>query len=125
MTLPFESQYLTLSERDFLITEASTIPVIYMLPKVHKPFEKFPPGHPIVASKFVASKSKFVNVNIRPPNERLPSYLRDTSDIIDQISKIHLDNETILLFTMDIGLTALCFFLDSCIDNFPPTNFLK
>lgn len=32
-----------------------------MLPKVYKPFEKLPPGRPIVASK-----SKFVNVNIRP-----------------------------------------------------------
>lgn len=109
-----------------------------MLPKVPKAFDKLTPCRPIVASigSLTEPLSKFVSAQVAPLVGRLRSYLRDTSDFIDQISQIRLDNENILLVTMDvtslctnisneIRLTALRFFSDSRNDNFLSTDFLN
>lgn len=134
----YNKQYLTSSERDYLISKNPTIPVIYILPKVHKSFTKFPAGRPIVSSNGSLTEplSTFIDAHIRPLVEGLPSYLRDTGHFIDTITGIDLKEDDILLVTMDvtslytniphdIGLIALESFLDTRLDCSPPTSFLR
>lgn len=132
-----EKGYVNLSEKKFLTTHNPTIPVIYVLPKVHKPFDNFPAGRPIVSSigSLTEPLSQFVDAHLRPLVEDLPSYLRDTGDFIDKLDKINLGEGDIFLVTMDvtslytniphdIGLAALQFFLNTRPVCSPPTDFL-
>lgn len=133
----FDRGYINLSERKFLSTENPITPVIYVIPKVHKPFDKFPAGRPIVSSigSLTEPLFKFVDAHLRPLVESLPSYLRDTGHFIETLKSVDLGEDEIFLLTMDvtslytniphdIGLAALEFFLDIRPDCSPPTAFL-
>lgn len=133
----FNQQYLTSSERDYLMTQNPVTPVIYVLPKVHKQYAQFPAGRPIVSSNGSLTEplSIFIDAHIRSLVESLPSYLRDTSHFIDTLTNVDLFGDDIYLVTMDvtslytniphdIGLTALEFFLDTRPNSLPPTSFL-
>lgn len=91
-----EYKYLT---KDFPIK-----PVIYGLPKVHKTFDGFPKCRPIIASigSLTEPLSNFVDHHIRPLVEKLPSYLKDTGDFINQFSDVTLNSSELILATMDV-----------------------
>ena len=107
------------------------------LPKVHKSLSQ-PPGRPLVASNDSLTEplSQFVDRHLRPIVTKMPSYLRDTGDFIEHLSKVHIPYSTnIILASFDIkslytniphdyGLEALRFFLDNREELTPPTNFL-
>ena len=59
----------------------SSTPVFYMLPKIHKANN---PGRPVVSSvnSHTEKISAYVDDYLRPLTERLPSYIRDTTDFI-------------------------------------------
>lgn len=138
LNLAHSTGHITDSEKKFLIKEHPTIPVIYTLPKVHKQFTKIPPGRPIVSSNNSLTEplSKYIDHHIRSLVTDLPTYIRDTGDLICQLSQLDVTGEDIWLATMDVvslyiniphhsGLTALKHYLDRRIDGFPPTEFLK
>lgn len=129
--------HITSSEKKFLINEHPTIPVIYTLPKVHKQFTKIPPGRPIVSSNNSLTEplSKYIDHHIRSLVTDLPSYIRDTGDLINQLSQLNVTDNNIILATMDVsslytniphqsGLMALQHFLDKRENESPPTQFI-
>ena len=63
----------------------SRTPIFYMLPKIHKINH---PGRPVISSvnSHTEKISAYVDEFLRPIAERLPSYIRDTTDFIQQIS---------------------------------------
>ncbi len=66
---------------------------MYALPKVQKSVQK-PPGSPIVALNdcLMEPMSQYVDRILRPLVESLPSYLKDTTDFLKQLSDINIDN---------------------------------
>ena len=63
----------------------SRAPIFYKLPKIHKINN---PGRPVISSvnSHTENISAYVDEFLRPIAERLPSYIRDTTDFIQQIS---------------------------------------
>lgn len=98
----------------------------YMLPKIHK---EGIPGRPIVSNISCPTYeiSKFLSGILKPFVQNTPSYIRDTTHLLQKIEHFQFpsDSEHNVLFTMDVrglytnipnedGLTALKFYLDSC-----------
>uniref|UniRef100_A0A3P8RTI8 Reverse transcriptase domain-containing protein n=1 Tax=Amphiprion percula TaxID=161767 RepID=A0A3P8RTI8_AMPPE len=123
-------------EYDFLIRDKPRFPCFYMLPKVHKNLMN-PPGRPIISGNDSVTEpaSKFVDYFIKPYVLKLPSYLQDSTQVLQKISQMG-NIGSCLMATMDFeslfsnivhkeGLAALRHYLgnrDS--DQMPPTDFL-
>lgn len=75
--------------RDFLTEDNPKLACLYLLLKIHKNI-KNPPGRPIVSGNGGEPLSKYVDSFLKPLVVLLPSYDRDTSDILRKISNIHL-----------------------------------
>ena len=62
----------------------SRTPIFYMLPKIHKVNN---PGRPVISSvnSHTEKISAYVDEFLRPIAERLPSYIRDTTDFIQRM----------------------------------------
>ena len=81
----------------------------YLLPKIHKPLEKWtvpnkiPPGRPIVSDCNSESYkvSELIDYYLKPLATEHPSYLKDTQDFINKIRHLTLP-EDCLLVTMDV-----------------------
>ena len=71
-------------------------PRFYIFPKIHK---KNNPGRPVVSSVNCHSSniSKYVDLHLNPVAQRLPSYVRDTTDFINKLSKIKNTTKDIFL----------------------------
>lgn len=82
--------------------------LFYMLPKIHKPQEKWnnntPPGRPIVSdcSSESYGVAEYIDSFLTPLSNRHPSYLKDTTDFINKLDQTII-NEECKLFTMDVG----------------------
>ena len=127
--------WITKDEYDFLNCEHPVIPVFYMLPKIHKSLIE-PKGRPIVAcnDSLLEPLSNFVDHFIKPYVLSLPSYVKDSTDVINKISEIKdLPRDTILV-TLDVeslytnisherGLDALGFYLQGRTE-LPPSVFI-
>ena len=111
------------NEFDFLYVKSASIPVLYTLPKIHKSINS-PPGRPVVAgmNSVTAPLSAFVDHHIKPFVFELPTFLRDSGDVIKSIKDLHIPDSTILC-TADVeslysniphvgGLEALTHYLD-------------
>ena len=72
----------------------------YLLPKINK---EGMPGRPIVSAiRHPTEKiSEFIDLNLRPHVEELPSYLKDTTDYLNKTPSSDLPEDT-LLVTMDV-----------------------
>lgn len=129
--------HISKDECDFLFCQCPIKPVLYTLPKIHKSMID-PPGRPIVAQNdsLLSPLSEFVDFFIKPIVHTLPSYIKDSTDLINKISLVsELPDDTVLL-TLDVtslytniphdgGLLALQSFLgrrDS--DAMPPNQFI-
>ncbi|XP_056419563.1 uncharacterized protein LOC130361029 [Hyla sarda] len=79
-----------------------TVASIYLLPKVHKN-AKCPPGRPILSGCNNLSEPlcKYIDFFLSPLVENLPSYLKDTNDVLRKINHTQLD-ENMLLVTCDV-----------------------
>ena len=81
----------------------SRTPIFYMLPKIHKVKN---PGRPVVSSvnshteKLLACVDEF----LRPLEEKLPSYIRDTSDFIRQLWALVQLPARCYLATLDVSI---------------------
>jgi hypothetical protein len=81
----------------------------YMLPKIHKPVEKWsqpgkmPEGRPIVSDSGSEScrVASFINYHLRPVSTRHPAYLKDTFDFVNKIRGQNVPRGS-LLVTADV-----------------------
>ncbi|XP_056425917.1 uncharacterized protein LOC130367520 [Hyla sarda] len=115
---------------DYLYVQFPVIPLLYLLPKIHKSLEN-PPGRPIVSGRGSATShlSIFVDQVLRPYATGARSYLRDTSDFLNKISSIRVPPDTIIatfdvvsLYTSiphDGGVQAV---KDSIVSDFSPAK---
>ena len=88
--------------RAYLLDGGRQIPIFYMLPKIHKDWEK-PPGRPIVSSVDSPTEgiSQLVDIILQPYAQGGKSFILDTTDFIKKIKGIKLDADE-WLFTLDI-----------------------
>lgn len=110
-------------EFNFLTVEDPVIPTFYILPKVHKNATK-PPGRPIVAGigGLCEKPCIFVDHFLQPLVLQLPSYLRESTSVLQEFGKLKIDGDY-LLVTCDVealypdiqqhhGMRAVTYFLD-------------
>lgn len=113
LTKAHSESLLTKSEKDYLTNDYPTKPVFYILPKVHKSLTNVP-GRPIVSGigSLTEPLSNFVDAHIRPLVVKLPSYLKDTNDFLEQLSQTHIsDDGHIFLATLDVTIAYIRIFL--------------
>uniref|UniRef100_A0A8C5WHF8 Reverse transcriptase domain-containing protein n=1 Tax=Leptobrachium leishanense TaxID=445787 RepID=A0A8C5WHF8_9ANUR len=96
------NEFLNEKETDYLTVKYPKIPVFYHLPKVHKNLNK-PPGRPIVSGiDSISSKvAEYLDHLLQPIVRKIPSYLKDTGDIIRSLNTITWE-ENFLLVTCDV-----------------------
>ena len=82
---------------DYLILETPRTPNFYLLPQIHKNTLP-PPGRPIVSAYGCPSEriSQFVDHFIQPLVQKLPSYLRDSTHLINILKGLRLPENAIL-----------------------------
>ena len=82
---------------------------LYLLPKIHKPMEKWtvpykiPPGRPIVSDCNSESYkvSELIDFYLKPVASQHPSFLKDTQDFLSKIQNLRLSPNS-LLVTLDV-----------------------
>ena len=106
----------------------------YTLPKIHKRLQN-PPGRPIVSSNRCPTEriSAYVDLHLKPLVSSLPSYIRDTKDLLSQLQALPPLPPGALVFTMDVtalytnipheaGLAACAHVLESRPNQVPLTD---
>ena len=80
----------------------SRTPVFYMLPKIHKTKN---PGRPVVSSgnSHTEKISTYVDDYLRPLAERLPSYIRYTTEFIKRLRALGKLPRNCPLVTLDVS----------------------
>lgn len=117
--------YLNSKERDYLCPKAPRTPVIYYLPKVHKNAEA-PPGRPIVSGlgSITSRLGEYVDKFLQPLVAELPSYLKDTTSVLNLVQSLKIEQKDTFLVTADItslytiiphqlGMEAVRFYLEA------------
>ncbi|CAJ0960814.1 unnamed protein product [Ranitomeya imitator] len=97
-----EASIISKKQMEYLSVEYPTIATFYVLPKVHKN-ASCPPGRPIVAgnNSFTEPICKLIDFVLHPMVETLPSYLKDTNDVLRKMDGLQLE-ENMILVTCDI-----------------------
>ena len=128
--------WITQHEYDFLLCKQPRIPAFYLLPKVHKnPLN--PPGRPIISGNESLTEplSKFIDFHIKGFVSTLPSFIQDSTQVLNKIKEIKNIGSGYLV-TMDFdslytniaheeGLTALKHYLERRPPELmPPAAFL-
>ena len=100
-----------ISEKQFQYLKSPEEPrprQLYMLPKIHKPLEKWPvvnmpPGRPIISdcSSESYKVSEYIDHFLQPIASKHESYLKDTSDFLNKLNQVKI-NENSLIVTMDV-----------------------
>ncbi|XP_073508111.1 uncharacterized protein [Phyllobates terribilis] len=91
-----------------LLVKFPKIPTIYFIPKVHKnPLE--PPGRPIVSGLegLCQPICIFIDYYLKPLAQTLPSYVRDSTEVLTRINNITLETDMILV-TSDVEALYTC-----------------
>ena len=117
-----------------LISTTPRTPVMYFLPKIHKPNY---PGRPIVSACGCPTELIFSYRDhvMAPLVKDLPSYIKDTKHALQIFQHIHFSSTHKFIFTMDVkslhtviphhdGLRALKFFFDKRPIQEPSTTVL-
>ena len=88
----------------YLTTNCTRTAQFYMLPKIHKSLTN-PPGRPIISGNDSPTEkiSHMLDVILQPFVPKIRSYVKDTTDFIQQLSKLKVDpNLDIILVTLDV-----------------------
>lgn len=106
----YDKHFINFKQRTYLLGPAEPRPrIFYMLPKIHKeqdkwslPFE-IPPGRPIVSdcSSETYHTAEYIEYYLNPLSIKHASYIKDTSDFCQKISKMLVPSGA-LLFTLDV-----------------------
>lgn len=110
-----------------LLVDTPRTPVMYFLPKIHKPDN---PGRPIVSTCGCPTEliSSYLDHVMAPLVEELPSYIKDTKHALQIFQNITFSDTHKFIFSMDVkslytviphheGLKALKFFFDKHFDS--------
>lgn len=75
-----------------LVREYPRTATLYLLPKVHK-YATIPPGRPIVSGSgsLCEPTCRFIDYHLKPLVETLPSYLKDTNNVLRKIEYLQLE----------------------------------
>ncbi|XP_056423038.1 uncharacterized protein LOC130362492 [Hyla sarda] len=97
-----DEDIITSKQYDSLWIDNPMIATFYLLPKIHK-HATTPPGRPIVSgcNNFCDRICKLIDHVLRKIVETLPSYLRDTTDVLRRMEHIHMDSD-MLIVTCDV-----------------------
>ena len=86
-----------ISEKQYLYLKSPENPrprQFYMLPKIHKPIDKWldkkiPPGRPIISdcSSETYAISEYIDHFLQPLSNKHPSYIKDTYDFINKLKQ--------------------------------------
>lgn len=89
ITQAYQNKILNKKELKFLDTKSPITPIFYNLPKIHKSVEK-PPGRPIIAGVgfLTSGLSQYIDRLLQKYVILLPSYLKDTTSIIQEFHSI-------------------------------------
>ncbi|KAM4044171.1 uncharacterized protein ACNLHF_008225 isoform 1-T2 [Anomaloglossus baeobatrachus] len=107
-----------------LVNQFPIVPTIYFLPEVHKSLQDTL-GRPIVSgvNSLCEPACRFLDYYLQPLMFDLPSYIRDSADLLVRIQDLHLDDDVIMM-TADVeslytsiahsdGLRAVEFYLST------------
>ena len=106
-----DGNYITKKQFEFLQPPSQPrARTLYLLPKIHKPMDQWPnpglmpPGRPIVSdcSSESYAISQYIDSFLKPIATKHPSYIKDTFDFTNKVSKIKLPPQAILL-TLDVA----------------------
>ncbi|CAH2315102.1 Hypothetical predicted protein [Pelobates cultripes] len=91
-----------INEREFKYVRFPRVPVFYHLPKIHKKLQK-PPGRPIISGigSLTANLSEYVEHYLQGLVVCLKSYLKDSIQILNQLSDFKWE-EDMFLVTADV-----------------------
>ena len=83
---------------EYLTPKFPRLPTFYALPKTHKNLQK-PPGRPIVSGigSLTDHTGKFVDAFLMPHVVSLPSYIRDTTDLLRHIEGTQVPPDALLV----------------------------
>ncbi|KAJ1191045.1 hypothetical protein NDU88_000362 [Pleurodeles waltl] len=103
VTKGIKNDWLTQHEAAFLVQANPRIPYFYILPKVHKG-KIPPPGRPIVSGigSVLDPLSQFVDFFLQPLVKKIPTYLKDTTDVLVLLDSVSFDKTKELLITLDV-----------------------
>ena len=84
-----------------LKTNTAKTPKFYTSPKIHKQNH---PGRPVISSIecHTANISQYVDYHLKEHVEKLPSFIKDTTDFINKTKDLHIP-ENVTLVTMDVS----------------------
>ncbi|KAM4043149.1 uncharacterized protein ACNLHF_013530 isoform 1-T1 [Anomaloglossus baeobatrachus] len=79
------------------VNEPSVV-TMYLLPKIHKN-SSTPPGRPIISgcNGFLENVNKWIESILQPIVQTLPSFLKDTGDLLKRVDGMHLGDDTLLV----------------------------
>ena len=95
-------------ERLYLTNRHPKIPVLYLIPKIHKNLSN-PPGRPIISAmdSLLENTSRYIDSFLRPYVISLPSYIKDTGDFLRTIRDIYWEVD-FKLMTLDVCSLYTC-----------------
>ncbi|CAJ0936767.1 unnamed protein product [Ranitomeya imitator] len=93
---------------DGLLARSPRVPTFYLLPKIHKDALN-PPGHPIVSGidGICNPVCRFIDYYLKPLVETLPSFVKDTTDVLARVDGILVDEGTMFV-TADVESLYTC-----------------
>ncbi len=79
-----------------MVVDFPVTPVLYPLPKVHKPHTDAPAGRPTAAAigSLTENMQAFVDYFLQPLVTFLASYVKDSMEFVEMIQSIQLIEET-------------------------------
>ncbi|CAJ0947719.1 unnamed protein product [Ranitomeya imitator] len=128
-----EAHLISKNELNFLLPKSLVITTFYAIPKIHK---GYPPlkGRPIVSGidALGQNSSIYLDQVLRPFVVALPSYTRDTTDLLTKLDGVSVEAGTILI-SIDVealyssihheaGLKAVQYFLNTRGNHLAPHN---
>ncbi|CAJ0964876.1 unnamed protein product [Ranitomeya imitator] len=92
-----------------LVVAEPTIATFYMLPKIHKD-ARSPPGRPIISGtgNYLERVNQWIDSKLQPLVEELPSFLKDTGELLRRVDGLHLEKDAVLgSFFLQLQGTAM------------------
>ncbi|KAJ1144808.1 hypothetical protein NDU88_011103 [Pleurodeles waltl] len=98
-----DNGWITKPEATFLNQADPKTPYFYILPKIHKNKHP-PPGRPIVSGigSTLEPLSQFCDWFLQPNVKRIPTYLKDTKDVLILLNDLDFDKDQEQLITLDV-----------------------
>ena len=97
----FNRHVIDLETLKYLLLNNAKASQFYILLKIHKPGN---PGRPIVSSCGSPTEviSHFVYYHLRPWVEQVPSYIKDTTDLLGKLQDLTNSSPDVILVTLDV-----------------------